>query len=638
MAGRIPQGFVDELLDRVDIIELIDSRVKLKKSGKNYMACCPFHDEKTPSFSVNAEKQFYHCFGCGASGNAIGFLMAYERRDFPDVVESLAQQQGMEVPRENAIDDVRQRQRQDLFSVLDRANLFYQEQLRSHPQAEVAREYLQQRGLVSQAAQAFGIGYAPSGWDNLLRFFSTDSVAPDSTSKQSAQELLLRSGMVVEKEAETVDASAPARRYDRFRHRIMFPIRDIRGRVIGFGGRVLNNEDKPKYLNSPETEVFHKGSELYGLYEAIQAHRHLECVLVVEGYMDVVALAQFGIRFATATLGTAASEAHLEKAFRYSSEVVFCFDGDEAGRRAARRALEVSLPALQVGRQVRFMFLPEGEDPDTLVRRQGKEAFLQRLQEAMPLSEFLFEVGGEGISLASAEGRSRLVANLLPGLRRIPEGVYRNQLKQLLASRAQCDLHEINQLLDAEVAKPASPPTQGEKSAPRAWGKAEAEGKGAARDEAASRTTKAPGRLSLWDEATGLLLQQPTLLEQHAEALSALAPQDADGERFQRCIHLLRERPGASLNKVLGLWQSLYGAEESQHLYALAGRESLLDAEAQARQFADILTRLAGMPREQRLQALIEKAKNQPLGDEEKQELNHLLSGKSSQSAVSKPR
>jgi DNA primase len=623
MAGRIPQSFIDTLLDRVDIVEVIDSRVKLKKSGKNYMACCPFHDEKTPSFSVNAEKQFYHCFGCGESGNAIGFLMAYEHRDFPDVVETLAQQQGMEVPREAGLDDGRQKERQDLYSVLEKANRYYQEQLRSHPQAEIAREYLQHRGLTSQAAHSFGIGYAPSGWDNLLRYFASDN----SSDGMSAGELLLRSGMVVEKEA--TEPVSQAKRYDRFRHRVMFPIRDIRGRVIGFGGRVLNNEDKPKYLNSPETEVFHKGAELYGLYEAIQANRHLDCVLVVEGYMDVVALAQYGISFATATLGTAASEAHLEKAFRYSGEVVFCFDGDEAGRRAARRALEVSLPALKDGRQVRFMFLPESEDPDTLVRKQGKDAFLRRLQEAVPLSEFLFELGGEGLSLLTAEGRSRLVANILPSLQRLPESIYKNQMKQLLASRGQCDVNEINTLL-APVANTPFNSAQGANFA-RPLNKVEGS---AGRD----KPSKAAARMSFWDEATGLLLQQPGLLTQYPDNLWAeLGAKEADGERFLRCVALLKERPEASLNKLLGLWQSLYGAEDSQHLYALAGRESLLDKEAQTRQLQDIVTRLRQRGPEQRLQALIDKAKNAPLEEEEKQELNHLLREKSLSATVSKP-
>lgn len=619
MAGRIPQTFIDELLDRVDIVELIDSRVKLKKSGKNYMACCPFHDEKSPSFSVNAEKQFYHCFGCGESGNAIGFLMAFEHREFPDVVESLAQQQGLEVPRENSGDEVQQRQRQDLYSVLEKSARYFQEQLRSHPQAPVAQAYLQGRGLTSQVAHAFGIGYAPPGWDNLLRFIADPTAAS----------LLLRAGMVVEKEGE---GDAGARRvYDRFRHRIMFPIRDVRGRIIGFGGRVLNSEDKPKYLNSPETEVFHKGSELYGLYEAMQANRHLDRILVVEGYMDVVALAQYGITFATATLGTAASEAHLDKAFRHCPEVVFCFDGDEAGRRAARRALEVSLPALQDGRQVRFMFLPEGEDPDTLVRKQGSEVFLRGLQDAVPLSEFLFEQAGEGLSLASAEGRSLFVSRLLPLLGRLPEGLYKNQLKQLLAGKAQCDINEINALL--------LPPSQDKQGlAPAAQGQ-----KPARPPVASPSTTAAEGKggwnkTSLWNEATSLLLQQPGLLGRcqglSREGLLA----DADAERFFRCVALLRERPEASLNKILGLWQSLYGAEDSQVLYGLAGRESLLDREGQVRQFEDVLQRLQWQGHERQLQALIDRARLGPLGEADKQALNQLLAEKSQRGAVSKPR
>jgi DNA primase len=603
MSGRIPQSFVDELLDRVDIVELIDSRVKLKKSGKSYMACCPFHDEKTPSFSVNAEKQFYHCFGCGVSGNAVGFLMEFEHRSFPDVVEQLAQQCGMEVPRDESFDAAQQKQRQDIYSTLEKAARYYQEQLRSHAQADIARDYLKGRGLTGMIAQQFGIGYAPPGWDNLLRFAGVDDVS---------RNLLGRAGLLVEKERNEV-AQTKEKTYDRFRHRIMFPIRDVRGRVIGFGGRVLN-DDKPKYLNSPETEVFHKGRELYGLYEALQANRHLERVLVVEGYMDVVALAQFGITFATATLGTAASEDHLDKAFRHAPEVVFCFDGDEAGTRAARRALEVALPTLSEGRQVRFLFLPDGEDPDTLVRKLGKEDFLQRLQQAMPLSEFLFQVAGEGLNLATPEGRAGLVTRLVPMLRRVPEGAYRGQLANLLAKKSQMNTREeIDPLLNAAVL----PKTE------------DATGGAQARFRKPKAAKPMLAILSNWDRATGLLLQQPELLDRYSpDAFNELLFEGADATRFSHCIDLLRRFPGASLNKIMGQWRVWYKDDDLEGLYALADHESVLDQDARARAFEEMLgsLRKSGDPGKQRLQALAQKRDSgQSLTEGEKDEMRQIM-------------
>jgi DNA primase len=631
MSGRIPQSFVDELLDRVDIVELIDSRLKLKKSGKNYMACCPFHDEKSPSFSVNAEKQFYHCFGCGASGNAVGFLMEFEHRSFPDVVEQLAQQCGLEVPRDENFDAAQQKQRQDIYTTLEKAARYYQEQLRSHAQANIARDYLKGRGLTGMVAQQFGIGYALPGWDNLLRFAGTD---------EASRILLSRAGLLVEKERDEA-AQTKEKTYDRFRHRIMFPIRDVRGRVIGFGGRVLN-DDKPKYLNSPETEVFHKGRELYGLYEALQANRHLERVLVVEGYMDVVALAQFGITFATATLGTAASEDHLDKAFRHAPEVVFCFDGDEAGTRAARRALDVALPTLSDGRQVRFLFLPDDEDPDTLVRKLGKEDFLQRLQQAMPLSEFLFQVAGEQLNLASPEGRAGLITRLVPMLRRVPEGAYKLQLVNLLAQRGQTETSAIQALLSQSTPFDNVYPerSRGAQGATYSRSLSGVEGNINGVEASGQKTKwaerKAEGRrctaltmrkLNLWDEATAMLLQQPTLLhhleEDHRNALEVFP----ESTRLLRLTTLLRERPDMSLNKTLGLWQSLYGAEESQVLYQLAAREPLLDEAALAKHFVDVLGRLQLQVREGNAQFLINKARTQGLSEGEKAELNRLLKG-----------
>jgi DNA primase len=599
------------LLDGVDIVELIDSRVKLKKSGKNHMACCPFHDEKSPSFSVNADKQFYHCFGCGASGNAIGFLMEYEHQGFPEAVEYLAQKQGMQVPRESGgLDQEQQQQRLDVYGILEKTSRYYQEQLRSHAQATIAQDYLKGRGLTGQIAHQFGIGYAPPGWDNLLKFLGADA---------AGKNLLGRSGMLVEKEDD-------GKIYDRFRHRIMFPIRDVRGRVIGFGGRVLN-DDKPKYLNSPETEVFHKGRELYGLYEAIQANRHLERILVVEGYMDVVALAQHGVSFATATLGTAASETHLEKAFRHAPEVVFCFDGDEAGIRAARRALEVSLPVLSEGRQVRFMFLPDGEDPDTLIRQHGREDFLQRMQSAMPLSEFLFEEAGKGLSLVTPEGRARLITNVLSSLRRIPEGAYQLQLKNLLAHKSQTDIQAIDNLL----AKPPFDSTQGAEARHSSGGAEESK----QRRKFVQPNRPASGlpvkKLSLLnealDEVTALLLRQPALLDQYEAQLLDLGGLP-EAERLLRLADLWRDQPGASQSKILDSWQKLYGPEDADYFYTLAKRDFLLDIESRARQFGDILGNLQKIVQEAEMQALIDKARMQGLTDSEKERLTALLKGK----------
>ncbi len=421
MSGRIPPSFIDDLLSRVDIVEVIDQRVPLKKSGREYQACCPFHNEKTPSFTVSPTKQFYHCFGCGEHGTAIGFLMQYDHLDFIEAVEELARVAGVVIPYEQstspAARQTHKQNQQSQFELMARCDRFYRQQLRQHPQANVAVEYLKSRGLSGEIAARFNIGYAPPGWDNLT----------NSMGKENEAELLTL-GMLIKKEAGGV--------YDRFRHRIMFPIRDSRGRVLGFGGRVLNKEDTPKYLNSPETPLFHKGQELYGLYEARQAVRQIDRLLVVEGYMDVVALAQFEIPYAVATLGTATTAEHLQRLFRLTQEVVFCFDGDRAGRDAAWRALEQALPTVQSGRTIRFMFLPDGDDPDTLVRKIGKPAFEILIAQAQPLSEYFFASLSAQVDLARPEGRAQLRELATPMLERLPEGGYRqimlDQLQQLV--------------------------------------------------------------------------------------------------------------------------------------------------------------------------------------------------------------
>ena len=362
MAGRIPSQFIDDLIARTDIVDLIGSRVQLRKAGKDFQARCPFHDEKTPSFTVSRDKQFYHCFGCGAHGTAIGFLMEYDRLGFREAIEELAQKAGLEVPSE-AVATPTGPDSAPLYAILELAAQVYRRQLREHPDAPRAVEYLKDRGLNGEIAGRYAMGYAPASWDFLLARLGTDA---------GARERLFQAGLITEQDGK---------RYDRFRDRIMFPIRDRRGRVIGFGGRLLG-DGKPKYLNSPETPVFHKGRELYGLYEAQQARRKLERLLVVEGYLDVIALAQFGIDYAVATLGTATTPEHLQLLLRSAPELVFCFDGDRAGRDAAWKALETALPLATGNQSLRFLFLPDGEDPDTLVRNEGQAAFEQRLQRA----------------------------------------------------------------------------------------------------------------------------------------------------------------------------------------------------------------------------------------------------------------
>ena len=450
MAGLIPQTFIDDLLSRADIVEVVDKRVTLKKSGKNYSACCPFHKEKTPSFSVQPERQFYYCFGCGAGGNAIGFIMNFDQTDFPQAVESLARDNGMEVPREeNAAATRRQSENSKLFEVLEQASKFYCQQLRRHEQRKSAVEYLKARGVSGEVARDFCIGYAPPGWDNLLK-----AIAGDANEQKS----LLKAGMVIEKEARKTEENDSTkntnavRYYDRFRDRIIFPIRDSRGRTIAFGGRVLG-DDKPKYLNSPETPVYHKGAELYGLFEAKKANNKLKRILIVEGYMDVIALAQMGIRNSVATLGTATSDRHLIRLFRLVPEVVFCFDGDNAGRTAAWRALEASLSEMQDGRQVKFLFLPEGEDPDTLVRKIGEAEFNLLIEKATPLEQFFFDKLSEGLDIRTIEGRARLSNVAKPLIAKFPNGIYGQLMLDKLSETLGVANESLDKLIDSHSKK-----------------------------------------------------------------------------------------------------------------------------------------------------------------------------------------
>jgi len=433
----IPQTFIQDLLHRVDIVDVVDRYVKLKRAGANFVACCPFHSEKSPSFTVSQTKQFYHCFGCGAHGTAVGFLIEYSGLGFVDAVKDLAQSVGMTVPEAPRSEHLQRRvaEGEDLHAVLLTAARYYRAQLKDAP---TAIEYLKKRGLSGDVAKEFGVGYAPGAWQNL------EAVFPDYSAKS-----LVAAGLVKQNEE--------GRRYDLFRDRIMFPIVDMRGNVIGFGGRVLESGE-PKYLNSPETPVFEKGRELYGLYQARRAIRDAGRVVVVEGYMDVVALAQHGVGYAVAALGTATSGVHVQKLLRQVDEVVFSFDGDAAGRRAAWRALEVSLPELVDGKQVRFLFLPQGEDPDTYVRANGREGFEQALAEAVPLSQFLLDELSSHTDIRSPEGRAKLLQQAKPLIKQVAAPLLSLLLRKALAERAGLTQGELDAQFQIKPASPAPPP------------------------------------------------------------------------------------------------------------------------------------------------------------------------------------
>jgi DNA primase len=428
MAGRIPQHFIDELLARIDIVDIVDAYVPLKKAGRNHQACCPFHDEKTPSFTVSQQKQFYHCFGCGANGTAISFLMEYLHMGFIEAIEDLASRAGIEIPRDAIQSSAANNQSSELYELMEIVTGYYSKQLRNHPKADSVISYLKGRGISGEIAAEYELGFAPPGWDNLL----TELGRSDD-----AQKRLLKIGAIIENDRGGY--------YDRFRDRLTFPIRDQRGRAIGMGGRVLG-DDKPKYLNSPETPIFHKGRELYGLYQARKVLKDLDSLYIVEGYMDVIALAQFGIRNVVASLGTAATPEHLEKMFRLTGKLVFCFDGDNAGKKAAWRALENALPLLRDGRQVYFIFLPEGEDPDTFVRNHGKESFLDSNMRS-PLSEFLFNALSKDIDIQSLEGRSEMVSKALPYLSKLPSDPYKDILMQELSKITRYETEDIQRRL-----------------------------------------------------------------------------------------------------------------------------------------------------------------------------------------------
>ena len=639
MAGLIPQSFIDDLLNRTDIVDVVSSRVQLKKAGKNYSACCPFHKEKTPSFSVSPDKQFYYCFGCGAGGNALGFIMDHDHLDFVQAVEDLAKQAGMEVPREESGRPHTPRQPTDspLYPLLTAAAEFYRQALKSHPTRKAAVDYLKGRGLSGEIARDFGLGFAPPGWDNLYKHLGGDNLA---------QKHLIDAGLLV----ENAENPEKVKRYDRFRDRVIFPIRDSRGRIIAFGGRVLG-DDKPKYLNSPETPVFHKGQELYGLYEARKNNRNLDEIIVVEGYMDVIALAQQGLRNAVATLGTATSEEHMKRLFRVVPSVLFCFDGDQAGRNAAWRALEATLPCLQDGRRARFLFLPEGEDPDTLVRSEGTDAFKARInQHAQPLADYFFQQLTEETDPRSLEGRAHMATLAAPLIDKVPGANLRNLMRQHLSEITGLNSEAVSQL--AQSAPPPSQPAYdpgidydampdysdfqqpdtylpqqewtpkksgagGKKWENKPWDK---KGKrGGEREQAWIPVGVEPPTLT----ALRTLLHHPQLAKKVEDAGHFAAEDQTNNQLLIALVEAVQKNPKLSSIQLLSRW---HGTEQGRLLQRLLEKEWLIDADNLEQQFFDTITSLSARQRERNLEQLLRKARQGELSSEEKNQLRDLLS------------
>jgi DNA primase len=591
--GLIPQTFIDELIARADIVEVIGSRVQLKKAGREFKACCPFHNEKSASFWVSPEKQFYHCFGCGAHGTVLRFLMEHDHMAFPEAVEELATRLGLEVPHEGAsAPGTPRRVDEPLYDVMGRVARFYVETLSCD---ERAQQYVARRGLDRETVEKFGIGYAPNSWNEVLRRFG---------GTEDARRALTEVGLIVERDRGQIRDGE--RHYDRFRDRIMFPIRDSRGRLIAFGGRILD-QGEPKYLNSPETVLFHKGRELYGLYEARRSRSNLKRLLIVEGYMDAVRLHQYGINYAVATLGTATTPEHLKRIFRIVSEVVFAFDGDRAGRAAAWRALQHALPEARQGREIRFLFLPDGHDPDSLVGEEGAEAFERRLDATLPLSEYLIRELSEQSDLAHADGRARFSESARPLWAKLPEGVYRELMLARIAEVVGIAPQRLQEL----------------------WG---AGNPGAAAARAPTPTPKrvpvrnvSGGRGSLIRQAVLQLLSYPAIaLEVSEEERTALDACEEPGiELLRELIDNLRTQPAQNSAQVIERWSGKPGGDSLEKL--LQREQIVADAVAAAGELRAALGKLAYLVVARRLEALEEKSRSTRLEPEELQEFQRLM-------------
>lgn len=566
--ARIPDAFIDDLLARTDIVEVVGARVPLKKQGKEYSARCPFHDERSASFTVSPTKQFYHCFGCGAHGTAISFLMNYERLEFLDAVDELARRAGMEVPRE-AVQNQQNQDSLDLYAAMDASARFFQRQLAG---SDKAKAYLEARGVDETTRTLFGIGYAPDGYSALK-----DALGSDARRVQ----LLERGGMFSRNERGHV--------YDKFRDRVMFPIADRRGRTIAFGGRVLDKEDGPKYLNSPETPLFHKGRELYGLWQVRQVNQKIDKLVVVEGYMDVVSLFQFGITYAVATLGTATTPDHAELLFRNAADVYFCFDGDAAGQRAGWRALESVLPRMKDGRQALFLFLPNGEDPDSIVRKEGAEGFAARLAQATPLSQFFFDELSKEINLGTLDGKARLAEKAKPLLAQIPEGAFGDLM------RAQ---------LTRITGVGANPPPMPRRAPPRS-------------------TARGPQqRPSLVRSAIVRVLHAPSLALDVPMPCTFAGLRQPGVELLIELLDIIRMRPEITPGALL---EHFAEREELPALQQLMMQDLPGEEPAWRQELHDAVVQLEKQTLQQRLDELLAKQRAQGLDETDKYELRELL-------------
>ena len=567
--ARIPDAFIDDLLARTDIVEVIGTRVPLKRQGKEYSARCPFHDERSPSFTVSQTKQFYHCFGCGAHGTAISFLMNYDRLEFLDAVDELAKRVGMEIPKDAQKRDENDDSR-DMYAALDAAAKFFQRQLES---SDKAKNYLDGRGVDAAIRAQFGIGFAPDGFSALKDALGTD---------ERRIKLLDKTGML--------SKSDNGRVYDKFRDRVMFPIHDRRGRVIAFGGRVLQKDDGPKYLNSPETPLFHKGRELYGLWQVRQANQKIERLVVVEGYMDVVSLFQYGVTQAVATLGTATTPDHAELLFRNSPDVYFCFDGDAAGQRAAWKALESVLPRMKDGRQAFFLFLPDGEDPDSIVRSEGAAGFDQRLQQATPLSQFFFDELGKDVKLSTLDGKARLAERAKPLLAQIPEGAFGDLMRQRLGEITGVGAQQQN----AQPAKPKPLP----------------------------RVVATTQKRSLVRAAISVLLQQPSLGLALEPPYGFKDLKQPGVELLVELLSLVHARPEITTGALLQHFAERDELNALQKLasHALPGNETTWRME-----LLDAVVQLEKQTVEQRIEELQAKNRDGGLDEADKYELRALL-------------
>ncbi len=571
--GRIPKHFISDLIDKADIVEVIEKRMPLKKAGKNYQACCPFHNEKTPSFSVSPDKQFYYCFGCGATGNVISFIMEYDRLGFVEAVEDLAHSLALEVPREQQNDNEAS-DKAYLYQIMEKATQFFQKQLKQQDHKAVT--YLKQRGISGEVARDFRMGYALNEWQQL-----------ENELGKSQQQYLVRCGMMIEK---------PPKCYDRFRDRIMFPIRDRRGRVIAFGGRVID-QGEPKYLNSPETEIFHKNQSLYGLYEALQAQKKIEWFLIVEGYMDVVALAEFGIKNAVATLGTATSDHHIQQLFRISPTLVFCFDGDRAGRDAALRALNHSLAFIRDNREIRFMFLPESDDPDSYVRQHGAQAFLDATQSAQTLFEFLLNHLKSQVDLSRFEGPGKLANLAKPFINQINDDIHRERFITQLANDVNIGKDKLMQLL----ASPQSP-------------KQETKAK-----QTSLRTP--PGQPSLIRQAITLLLHAPATAQNISNIEWIQSLKRPGSQLLFQILEQLQQQPNLSTGALIEYWRD---SEHYRHLLTLASEKVITPIEGISAELTDILSSLRRSDLELRRDELLNHSKEHHLSQSEKDELRKL--------------